>query len=429
MKVKITKNSIIIFSFILMCLSVFFLRWYINSNLVGYVATISSTVLLLFFRKPQKASLNKILSLIIFIIYVLINILLTNEHSNLFEDLIQRTIIPFMILIFFTIFFNSNFIYEKIKNYIFYIFNCYYIVNTLIILKQIEVKGFMVRNFSNNTLYVDQIDGFFGTNGTHRLCMFFLICLYMNLLNFNSKNKYTKKIAKVMFWIVLITSIYVSAYNNNRMYYLLLIVFIFPILYKLSKKKIEIKISKKKIIQILILLFSIISISVIAYKCNEKFRTFIIEEIYENNIKRTIDSTNKTTSATNEQGEERLDLTIYALEYGNGYFIGKGIGSIALYGDPRLPQHFGLCETTTRIYTGGIFYLLLIAYIYTSFICNYIKNKNKTIYIYIYMTILIFSLYARIFTLFDETFLISIIYLYLAKYIDNLNYNNKVQEI
>ncbi len=424
MKLSIKKESIIIFSFILMCISVFFLRWYIDSNLIAYVAFLSSAFLFIFFEKKEKLDIKKIVPLMLIIIYIFINILLTQSHPYLFDDLFVHTILPFSILFFFTKYFNSEKIIEKIKKSLFYIFNIYYVCNTFIVLKQIAVKGFMVRNFSNNTFYPDQIDGLFGTNGTHRLCMFFLICIYMNIINFSSENKTRNKISKLMFIFVLVTSLYISAFNDNRMYYLLLVVFLLPVV--INKIKIKKEINKKTIMKTLIIVTSIGTIFGITYKYNEKFKNFVKVDIYEKNIQKTINRANNTRTDSSEKGEERLDLTIYALKNGNGYLIGKGIGSIVLYGDSNLPKHFGLCETTTRIYTGGIIYLLLIAFVYTMYLSNYVKRKNTIIFTYFFGTIIMFSIYARIFTLFDETFLISLLYLFLATYLNNSQERGKL---
>ena len=54
MKMSIKKDSIIICAFILMCISVFFLRWYNNSNLIAYVGILSSAALLILFPNKNK---------------------------------------------------------------------------------------------------------------------------------------------------------------------------------------------------------------------------------------------------------------------------------------------------------------------------------------------------------------------------------------
>ncbi len=423
MKMSIKKDSIIICAFILMCISVFFLRWYNNSNLIAYVGILSSAALLILFPNKNKIEFQNILTIFIFIIYILINLLFTYKHDYIFDELFIRTFMPFCILFFFTKFFNDKKVLAKVKNPIFIIFNLYYLINTFIIFKQINTKGFMVRNFSTNTYYPDQIDGLFGTNGTHRLCIFYLICLYLNLLFFNDKNIVKSKISKVMFIFIMITSLYVSAFNDNRMYYLLLIIFLIPIFYK--KIKLTKKIKFKKIMKVLLTATISISTIFILYNNNEKIRSFININIYENNIKKTIDKANNSRIESTQKKEERLELTKYAINNGNGYGIGKGIGSIILYGDPNLPKHFGLCETTNRIYTGGIIYLLMIIYIYSKYIYTLINSKKLSIYIYILLTLLTFSLYARIFTLFDETFLISLLYLFIAKYYET---NNEIKQ-
>ena len=410
-------------SFFIMCISVFFLRWYINSSLVVYIACFS-TLILTIFRSKEKFKFKDIIVLFILLIYVSLNLLFTSNHTYFFDDFVYHTLFPMSILIFFTNYFNSNFNLKKFITYFFYLINIYYIINNYIVLKQINVPGFMIRNFSDNNFYLDQISGFFGTNGTHKLCIFFIVSLYLNILFFKSNNKINRVISKIMFLYILITSIYVSSYNDNRIYFILLILFLLPFLYK----NINIKILKnrKKLASIIIIVCSLIVSIFFLYNTNESFKLFVNNDIYEKYILKTFNRFNNVNSTSNKKGEERIELTIYALEKGNGLFLGKGIGSIITYSDPNLPKHFGLNESTLRIYTGGISYLFLLIYVYYHHYSKIIKKEknNLLLKLYLFGTITFLSLYSRIFTNFDETFLISIMYIFIISYICDYKFNN-----
>ena len=78
--------------------------------------------------------------------------------------------------------------------------------------------------------------------------------------------------------------------------------------------------------------------------------------------------------------------------------------------DQNMPKNFGLCEITSRIYNGGIIYLLILIYIYSTFFNNYFKNTEKITKKFVFLSICIFAIYARVFTMYDETFLIALLY-------------------
>ena len=217
-----------------------------------------------------------------------------------------------------------------------------------------------------------------------------------------------------MFVFVIFSSVYISAFNDNRMYYVLLAFFIAPIILKYLKT--EGKIKWTKIIKAIVVIAIIGVMLFLMYFFSNGIREFVDNEIYEKNIQKTIDRV--TNSRTNSNGvrEERIELTLYALNKGNGYGFGKGIGSILLYGDPNLPKHFGLCETSLRIYTGGLIYLILIIFMYYIFIVDCIGHGNKLLKLYIFVSLCGFALYSNVFTLFDETFLMAVLYIFLIRY-------------
>ena len=334
--------------------------------------------------------------------------LLTKNHPYWITEVISYGFLPLTIVLCFRFFARDQKRFEKI------ILNAYYIINSIVTIIQFYQPGFLIRNFSNNNFYTDQICGLLGTNGTHRLSFLTLACLLLNYCYFYHQNKKTRMTARVMMVFIIISSIYVSAFNDNRMYYFLLVFFLIPMilndLWKKEDKKI--KINKKKMKMLLLGACIMLTAGIALYVGNEKVHTFVNEKIIEEHILRTKENITGSITDTGKVTEERIELLKYALEYGNGLYIGKGIGSIRLFDEPSAPKHFGLNEMTSRVYNGGLIYVFILIYLYTTFYRYYFKNLSKFHVFFIAICLLIFSIYARIFTMYDETFLISLLFIF-----------------
>ena len=423
MKPKISvANAIIFISYYLIAIGVLFFRWYSNSNYPIYISTLSMVALTIIGIRQIKIKGSIVLHLFVIVAYLILNLLFTSQHHYIREELINEGIMTFSfaLLIFYLVKSNSEFKNRFIYKPSFWLLNLYYIINSYIIIKQINNPGFMIRNFTNNSFYLDQIDGLLGSNGTHRLSLLCLAMLYLNYSFSKSDSKVYKSVSKFMLIFVFFSSCYFSVYNDNRMYYALLAVFIIPIivlsLKNIVKKRSNavISINKNKLLVSIISIIVILSSFLIVFMTNEKFNKFIVQDIYEQYIEKTY---NKITSGSSNasQGEERLILFQYALNAGNGYSLGKGIGAITLMNDKTMPNHFGLNEMTSRVYNGGLLYVAILIYTYYAVYIGYFKRKNIKLKLYILVLLVIMAFYARIFTMPDETFLISLTFLYMAK--------------
>ena len=414
---KISFRTIILtIAFFLSMFSLLLLNWISNTDIVAKVNIISLILLVVLFYKNIKITKKDIVLLFTLAAYVLINLVFTSQHKYFFQYFVMQTLIPFMSVI---MVINLSKDKETLKKYIinpsFIIMNIYYFINVLVIFRQIQDPTFMLRNFTNNTFYIDHLDGFFGGNGTHKLAFFQLFCLFLNSLFFTDENKKKRIASKVLFVLVLITSCYVSVYNDNRMYFFLLIIFIAPMLKKFSFGRIKnktIRINKKNILKTMIILISTIAIFFGLYFENSNFRNFIKEDLYEQYIERTINKVTGSIKENNNSSEERIELLEYAVN--EGKIIGKGIGSVNTGTANNIKKHFALNDINIRVYTGGIVFALLMIYIYSHYYGTLFINKSLLMRIYLFITVLISAIYFQPFTYPVQTMIFSNVYLLMA---------------
>lgn len=423
MVIKVNKkiniyNIIYFLSFYAILFCILFLKWFNNSSPDKFIL-IATCILLIMNVKNHNKHINKkqylhFILLMITILYIIINILFSDSNKYAMSYLIDFTLIPYMSLSFIAMLKSkqNKELENKILNSLFWILNIYNIVNIFIISKQISTPGFMVRNYTSNTFYTDMIAGLLGANGTHKLTLFYLICLFLNIYNFDDNKKYKRISAKIFFTITLISSLYISNFNDNRTYYFILLVYMLPLIIKYIRKNfIRNKIQKYKILKLMIFIPGIILSLNILYNNNADFKN-IIDETVKKNIERTFGNISRT-SDNEKGGEERLELLKFALNEGNGYSIGTGIGSIPVTGD-TVSSHFGINDCNVRIYSGGIIFLLLIILVYTNRIYQLFDKKNNYYRVFIIITLIILSFYTQVFSYCDKTILAMFIYYIIA---------------
>ena len=407
----ISRNGIFTLILVIYFFLVFFNRWLFNNDIIIYVSLMIIPISIIFSKRPLNKKI--IFSLFIYFFYILINYLLTFRHNYFFNEIFYYTIPNISISYFlYQFYINCN----NKKNFfkkLFWFCNIYFIINLLIMLKQLNNSYFLMFHFNGNNLYFDHITGMIGVNGTHRLAIFYILCLYVNFMFFNDDNKKISIISKIMFILVLISSIILSTLNDNRAYYYLLLIFLIPLfVYFFRNYKENIKRFFKYSIIIILFIFTFL----LLYSYNDNFNKFIDKEIVQNIFEKTSNRISATNSS--EPSEERVRLFNYAIEKGDGLRLGKGIGSIRILSDPNMPEHFGISEITSRVYTGGLVYIFVIFFVYYNvFIYETSKLKYK---VFIIASLLFLTMYLQIFTICEEIFLISLVYM--ALYYIYINY-------
>ena len=410
--------GILIGIYYLSMFSLLFLKWFNNKEIVTYVNIIGFGLIFILNLKNIKIKSNDLIVVFLLLNFLTINLMFTSEHNYFFSYLIMQTIIPYFSVMFTMLLLKDK---EKLKKYIlkpsFFILNIYYIVNFWIILKQIDNPSFMLRNFTTNTFYMDHIDGLLGANGTHKLAYFQIFCLFLNTVFFTSKIRIVRVISKIMFWFILITSCYVSVFNDNRIYYFLIIIYFIPFVKLVlgkSKNKSRKKINGKKLIKIFVTIVLICTLTGTLYKTNKKFNTFLRNEIYEKYIYKTYNKISGSMNEGNSSSEERVELLKYSIS--EGKIIGKGIGAIRPANANDIKKHFALNDVNIRIYNGGIIFAILMVLTYTYSYLKYFKIKHNRLILRLFITIsvIVASFSFQPFTYPAQTMIFSLVYLLIA---------------
>lgn len=403
-KMKLTINGIYKMIYILLLFCVLILKWYNNSSLIKYLGLFSLIFILVNIKK-REIKKNVIFATLIFIIYLSINLFFTSQHTYFIDEVLKFIAPQIGILVFLDSYSKSkdDNLKKTILKTTFTIGNIYMVINSIIMIKQLNYSYYMMRNFEGNTFYADHITGLLGASGTHRLCLFYLVIIFVNFYFLKSENKFQKILAYIMLIFTLAFSLYFSTLNDNRAYYFLLMIFLVPIIYK---SLIEMYYSKKKLFKIVLGALIIGLITFATYNYNSTFKEFIDVEIIEKVYART----NRNMKSSTSKSEERIELLNYALENGNGYSIGKGIGAVQIISDPSMPRHFGISEITSRVYNGGLIYFFLLLYLFYVLICSMTGITRKSLKVFIFFSLLILAAYQQIFSICEETFLIGILY-------------------
>lgn len=373
---------------------ILFLRWFNGKTYFSYISIL--LLLYLFIRRKNNLKI-KVLDIVFICSYLFIVII--NLFNNGVQPLFIRNFytqgISNLIVIFYILILscdNNQFLKNFILKDLFIILNCYFILNVSILIKQLDYTYFLMRNIENNPMYEDHITGLIGSSGTHQLTFYWIVLVIINLYRYSQTKK--KR-------ILLLTALYVmfmfiiSSQNDNTAFFILFPIIIgqYFIKYVFNKKKIIFNILKASL-SILVILF----MSMYIYINNENINEFVNTRVVEKFEQLGLSNGNNTSS---DIDEERIALYKVALEIGNGYKLGCGIGSIETYGDPSLPKHFGMSEISLRTYEGGIIYLAMLILIFSYFLNRIFTlkmKKNKIIsFIIISINITFMSIYTMIF--------------------------------
>lgn len=403
-------NKLLVYKIIFLCyiIVVFFLKWLLNYTPSIQISLCIIPLIIIFCKKIDT---KVILSIFFLAMYYILNPLLTSLNIHYINEVILYTLPGISIALYFYLANSDN---SKFKNFIktfsFYFINIYMLINAIIMIIQLNNNYFLMFHASNNLYYLDHITGMIGPNGTHRLSLVYIIGIYINYLYLNDNNKIKCLFARIMIIFFITFSIYFSSLNNNRAYYFLLLIFALPLIIKALKiVKKKSKALFKSFIALILGIITFLSF----YNFNPNFKKFIDDSIITEVFENTANRFNASTQGDNIS-EERLDLFMYAIKNGNGLYLGKGIGKVAILGDPTMPAHFGLSEITSRVYNGGIIYVILITIVYYSIIMTLFKEKKLYLKIFIFFSLLFMAAYQQIYTICEETFLIFLIYYFLS---------------
>lgn len=391
---KLNPFELIILLYLL--LQPLLIKWAIDKSFIKQIQIILLAYFILRIIKFKQIQKSTIIMSVISLVIILINLQKFGVGEYYYFNLIICGFGNILLIAFL-----GSIIKNKHKNLIekiikiFYVFaNCYFIINIPILLKQLNHTYFMIRYHEINPMYEDHITGLIGSSGTHRLTFFWIALSIVNIYIYN-KNK--SKVLLIYTGLQVCFMIFISSQNDNTAFFL-----IFPIIVIQFIILLIDKINFKLIVKTICLLSIISIMTVILFNSNEQikefFNTRVLEKIYQ-----YTDNVDKHKSNINDK-EERIELFEYALEYGDGYKLGKGIGSVT-YSDKSMPNHFGMSEISIKTYEGGLIYLIWLIFIYSYYSykiilysCNFDNKKKRIIFVTLLLDFILFSTYTQIFS-------------------------------
>lgn len=373
---------------------ILFLRWFNGKSYFNYISIILIFIIIMRKKNNFKIIILDIVFCSIYIFTITMNLTANGIKPLIINNLYTEGIANLIAIIYIITLSYKN--KQGLKYFIlkdlFLILNIYFIINVPIIIKQLDNTYFLMRNIDTNPLYIDHITGLIGASGTHEMTFYWIVLVLINLYKYSqTKNK----IIPILTSTYVIFMFIISSQNDNTAFFILFPMVIGQYFIKdiVNKKNIIIKIVKAALAIVVIG-----SIGVYIYDNNEKLNTFVNNRVLSKIEQFGLANRNVTSS---DSDEERIALFKTALEVGNGYKLGTGIGSIQSYGDPHLPAHFGMSEISLRTYEGGIIYLAILILIFSHFLNGIftIKIKKYRIisFIIISCNVTFMSIYTQIF--------------------------------
>lgn len=378
----------------------FFLNWLTGEGIGKYSYSLISVIILILivkFNYVRKIPLTGWLVMFINVLVISFNLMEFGLQEYTLNSLIFWTYGNIIIILFFNVvnFINREDLRKFIQGYLFYIFNIYFLINVPIIILQLNHTYFMMRFTDKNPMYADHITGLIGASGTHILSLFWLSLILINLSKVKTKKDWALiliTLAEISFMLI------ISSYNDNTAFIVILVIAIVQYFFKEIKKH-----NIRELLKPILIIISILVILIIAKGYNNRLNNF-----YKNRVQVKID---QYLGYKGYNPEERAALFDYALEYGNGYTTGKGIGSIKNYSDPNLPIHFGMSSISSKTYEGGLIYLMSIIIVYAYFTNKLFFKPNKVSAFLLALNYGILSIYTTIFSDYRLIFFLCIIVL------------------
>ena len=368
-------------------------------------------------KSSIKLSYKKYIDFIICIFIIFINII-CSENNNYLSMNIKAILFP-MLFVYSTlyIFNNTKFFKNILRNdFVFKLLNIFWIVNLIVLYLQLKGTGIFIKNswLEKNSFYLDHCSGLFGFSGTHQLTFFSIFILFYNIEYIRNSKLKNKLYIYIYIVITEIIIMMFSTQNDNTFFMLLLPIMTgYYFLFKLisDKKKVS-----KKIIWVIIFFLLIVFMFVFLSSYIEKFLEPVI---YKLNI--TIESMNNKNAYG---GNERLAIFFNALQEHNGWKFGESFGGTYLNESGAFGfAHFGLSNIGSFTMLGGIWFYLMICYIYTNMLMKISNSKNVFLSILIFAMLILDSAYSDIFISSTSMFWITMFYLILG--IDHTKYKEE----
>lgn len=343
------------------------------------------------FPKFISSNISVIISLVLIICLGLLNLIVNGIQQYTYKN---SMILFYNLWILFGLVFINYILDNHILKFYkaaFYFLNLFWIINVFALGMQVSGSGFLIKEkwLAINSFYLDQCCGLFGNSGTHELAFF---SLFIFVYNFSLSNYFKRKrYIRIYTIITEIILYYCSTISDNKAL-LIFLPFTVIILYFLhflwSGKSVP-----KKVKYILGASISLILIIIVGLQ----------NQTVYNKVNELLASVNRILHFNNENingGNERIAIFMYALQNGNGFNLGLGLGMYNwTHGKVAYFNHFGLSSIGAFTLLGGVWFYLAIVKLYAD-MANKLFNsyKSNIITVVVMLIVIILSVYSNIFT-------------------------------
>ena len=326
---------------------------------------------------PRIKTYKSVLWMVLLLfIYELVITYVQGDFTYLFSNL-NYLYGPLILMIYLSLiaYLKSGVIQKVIyKHYMF--FNFYYFLNTIVMVFQIR-RG----------IDFDNIAGFFGDYGTHRLSAFvcFLVLLNLNIIR---QSKAIKKIILICSTgFIIVTTFLISNYNDNTAVYIMIPITL--LLYFLFMGKIKPNTLVRISLLFLTFYIGFQQLSKMIY-----MQTFLQQRLFNK-----IDGFLSVFSGGNIE-EERYVYVQYALDHLNGSRVGMGMGAIKIVGDPTISKisinlrNWGISNISSLISIGGVIFSFVYICLYAKIMS--VPDSKKSIFGVFFIIFLMLIYYTQV---------------------------------
>ena len=387
MKLRISKDVdkyIIYFTFA----ELLILRWIlIGQDTILICACIFLCLRLAYLGKKKATRYRKILLFFIPILAYIVVLSIASprfDRSVFFSNLYYMAL-PAIWISYFGYLLSSrrkliNECFENIRP----VLNVYYFINFIVILFQRDGTYFLMPvDRIENIYYQDHLAGLLGIEGTHRLALFtvFIVLLNVRYLMINVRNHKVKYGIVIYTIFIIITAFYTSALNDNNMLFLLLPLIILAF-YMFTPGS-----SRGKIFNSMLIVFVIFA--VLYFVSSSSY----IADILGSRIGSVLNNVLETIGGS-QTADERMIYLVYVFSQLNGWLLGSGFGTLQMRQDPGIValgyqyRNWGMSDISPFIAMGGlIFYIGILLFYSNVLFSNKLENRERR-YSLVFMFIL-----------------------------------------
>jgi len=344
----------------------------------------------------QQNAIGLFLGGTILVVYILLNVMFTNETRYLESNLRYLLSILCVLLLISVLVRNKKGILSSIFENSFVLINAFGVLSQIVLTLQVNIYGFMIKEswLASNSYYADLCSGLFGLNGTHEMTYFFCFLVLYNFYysKYRVKESKSKNILALYNLILITWMAFLSTQNDNLSFGFILALMLgsYVIMSSIWEgKKFAIKIIKYIILTICVL-FIILNIPAV---------NVFINDILLGRLDLMFIGLNSSSALGSN---ERLGIVSYALEREFGWSFGIGLGSsrwVANVGESVMGfTHFGLNSISSFVMLGGMLFYSLYVCFYSWIIWKMEKYKNDYLFLVIViLQVVVASFYTIIF--------------------------------